>query len=44
MLADGFTENVNVFKYADEGASHSETYWGPRFHIPMEDLYPAKTV
>ena len=44
MVNDGFVENQDVFQYVDEGATHSESYWGPRFHIPMEDLYPAKTV
>ena len=44
MVADGFKENVDVFKYVDEGATHSESYWGPRFHIPLEDLYPPTSV
>lgn len=44
MKDDGFEENKEVFKYVDPGASHSETYWGPRFHIPIENLYPASTV
>lgn len=44
MLADGFEENVDVFRYVDQGATHSETYWGPRFHVPMEMLYPAADV
>lgn len=44
MIGVGYVENVDVFRYVDDGATHSETYWGPRFHIPMEDLYPADTV
>ena len=44
MTNDGFVADVDVFKYVDEGATHSETYWGPRFHVPMEFLYPSKTV
>jgi predicted alpha/beta superfamily hydrolase len=40
MVAKGFVENRDVFKYQDEGATHSETYWSKRFHIPIEDLYP----
>ena len=44
MIGKGYKENVEVFKYADEGATHSESYWGPRFHIPMEHLYPSSTV
>lgn len=44
MVATGYVQDKDVFKYVDEGATHSETYWGPRFHIPMEDLYPAAYV
>jgi len=44
MVADGYVSDVEVKKYADEGATHSESYWGPRFHIPMEFLYPAGNV
>lgn len=44
MVDKGYEENVQVFKYVDEGATHSETYWGPRFHISMEDLYPPTNV
>lgn len=44
MLAKGYVENQEVFKYVDEGATHSESYWGPRFHIPMEDLYSSAAV
>lgn len=45
QLADkGYSPDEEVFKYVDEGATHSESYWGPRFHIPMEDLYPSSTV
>jgi predicted alpha/beta superfamily hydrolase len=41
---DGFVEGSDVWRYVDPGAQHSESYWGPRFHIPMEDLYPASTI
>lgn len=41
MTSVGFTENLNVAKYVDVGGAHSETYWGPRFHIPLNFLYPA---
>ncbi|CAE7362164.1 ybbA [Symbiodinium microadriaticum] len=44
MVNKGYVENEQVFKYVDEGATHSESYWGPRFHIPMEALYPAANV
>jgi len=39
-----YSAEQDVFKYVDEGATHSESYWGPRFHIPLEDLYPSSTV
>lgn len=44
MLQDGFEDNVNLKRYVDEGATHSESYWGPRFHIPIEFLYSSATV
>ena len=40
----GYEAEKEVFQYVDEGATHSESYWGPRFHIPLEDLYPSTTV
>jgi predicted alpha/beta superfamily hydrolase len=43
-LSDGFTANVDAFQYLDQGGQHSESSWGPRFHIPMEDLYPVSVV
>lgn len=43
-LAHGFTGNVNAFQYVDQGGEHSESSWGPRFYIPMEDLYPVTPV
>ncbi len=36
----GFVLNSTLFYFLDKGAAHSETYWGPRFHIPLADLYP----
>lgn len=36
----GFRLNDNLFYYLDEGGQHNEYYWGRRFNIPMEDLYP----
>jgi len=44
LIGKGYSANSNVFQYVDEGATHSESYWGPRFHLPMEDLYPSKSV
>lgn len=44
MVEKGFKEQVEVFTYVDEGATHSESYWGPRMHIGIEDLYPPSTV
>lgn len=40
----GYAAGQDVFEYVDEGATHSESYWGPRFHIPLEDLYPSSSV
>ncbi|KAJ1430975.1 Alpha/Beta hydrolase protein [Ochromonadaceae sp. CCMP2298] len=39
-LQDGFSTE-EVCRYLDQGGSHSESSWGPRFHIPIEYLYPA---
>jgi len=36
----GFVMNKDLFYYLDEGGQHSEYYWGKRFYIPMDDLYP----
>jgi predicted alpha/beta superfamily hydrolase len=44
MLDDGYEDNVNLKRYVDQGATHSESYWGPRFHIPIEFLYSSATV
>jgi predicted alpha/beta superfamily hydrolase len=44
MLQDGYEDEINVKRYVDEGATHSESYWGPRFHIPIEFLYNSVTV
>ena len=33
-----------VETYVDQGATHSESSWGPRLHIPIEFLYPPSTV
>lgn len=44
MLNDGYESDVTVKRYVDEGATHSESYWGPRFHIPIEFLYSSITV
>eukprot|EP01130_Rhizamoeba_saxonica_P002621 TRINITY_DN1238_c0_g1_i1.p1 TRINITY_DN1238_c0_g1~~TRINITY_DN1238_c0_g1_i1.p1 ORF type:complete len:284 (-),score=33.79 TRINITY_DN1238_c0_g1_i1:60-911(-) len=35
----GYIEDVNLYYYVDQGASHSEYYWGKRFYIPMVYLY-----
>ena len=43
-LSVGFTENVNVFDYVQEGGTHDEASWGGRLEIPLMDLYPASTV
>lgn len=41
MVNYGFLPDIDVELYADSGATHSESYWGPRFHLPLEFLYPA---
>lgn len=43
-LSDGFTADVSAFQYIDQGGQHSESSWGPRFHIPVEDLYPVSVI
>ena len=43
-LGDGFQADKSVFQYIDQGGSHSESSWGPRFYIPMQDLYPVTPV
>jgi predicted alpha/beta superfamily hydrolase len=40
----GFIDNINLWKYIDQGGSHNEASWGKRFYLPMEALYPATTV
>jgi len=35
-----YTFDKNLFYYWDRCGQHSESYWGPRFYIPMENLYP----
>ena len=44
MTSVGFKKDVTVAKYVEVGGSHSETYWGPRFHLPLSFLYPANGV
>jgi hypothetical protein len=34
-------EGLAVEVFIDQGASHSETYWGKRFSHPISFLYPA---
>lgn len=41
MESVGYEVGADVATYVDQGGEHSETYWGPRFHYPMEFLYPA---
>lgn len=43
-LGDGFTAGESAFQYVDQGGQHSESSWGPRFHIPIEDLYPVSVI
>lgn len=41
METVGYIADIDVASYVDKGGQHSETFWGPRFHYPMEFLYPA---
>jgi len=36
----GYTLNKNLYYFLDVGGQHSESYWGKRFYVPMQDLYP----
>ena len=36
MESVGYLGDVDVATYVEQGGEHSETYWGPRFHYPME--------
>ena len=44
VSAEGFVDNTSVFQYVDEGGQHSESSWGPRFYIPIQDLYPVSLI
>lgn len=44
MVSKDYKEDIDVFYYVDKGASHSESYWGKRFYLPMLALYPSITV
>jgi len=44
MEEKGFVDGDTVETYVDQGATHSESSWGPRLHIPIEFLYPPSTV
>ncbi len=35
-----FTIGKNLMTFVDQGASHSEYYWGKRFNKPIGFLYP----
>ena len=35
----GYTPK-ELFYYLDKGGQHNEYYWGKRFNIPMNRLYP----
>eukprot|EP01035_Chromulina_nebulosa_P021285 gene21285-27578_t len=39
-----FIEDYNIYRYVDIGGEHSEYYWGQRFYIPIQHLYPSITV
>ena len=44
MRALGKIPNQTLFYYLDPGASHNEYFWGHRFHVPLQDLYPVSPV
>jgi len=44
MEERGFVDGQTVETYVDEGATHSESSWGPRLHFPIEFLYPPSAV
>jgi hypothetical protein len=39
MVAEGYQDGSNLKTYVDQGAFHSENYWGGRFYMPMTFLY-----
>ncbi len=40
LKSDGYVLNSTLFYYTQQGGQHSEKYWGERFDIPMQDLFP----
>ena len=36
----GYKPKETLFYYLDKGGQHNEYYWGKRFSIPMNRLYP----
>lgn len=36
----GYVLNENLYYYLDPLGQHNEYYWGKRFYIPMQFLYP----
>ena len=44
LKSDGYALNSTLFYYTQPGGQHSEKYWGERFSIPMQDLFPVQPV
>ena len=40
----GWTLGDNLFYHLQHGGEHNEVYWAKRFHLPMCDLYPRRSV
>ncbi len=40
MVSMGYVDGLNLKTYVDQGAYHTEYYWGDRFYMPMTFLYP----
>jgi predicted alpha/beta superfamily hydrolase len=40
MQSLGLSLNETLFYYLDQGGQHNEYFWGKRFNVPMQYLYP----
>lgn len=44
LIELGFKLNETVYHYVDEGADHHPFYWGKRFNVPVQLMYPRKAL
>jgi predicted alpha/beta superfamily hydrolase len=44
LTSAGYALNSTLYYYTQPGGQHSERYWGERFNIPMQDLFPPQVV